>query len=379
MAIAIDGRFSWVGMRDSCRRIVAKEESVGERVWREYGKAVEKKDLKKALRILESVQVVEKWKEQPPSWASEKEEEEELLIPSPPQDLRNLLDACLAATDMRLVAKTYDFLQLKGLLPSFGKCKNITAESSRDVTPAAFLTATGLEASKLSPKKWGLAGNSSIFLLAAIAGFNVLLNNGIEVRPFLASILAFTLLDAIYLGGTGLASILISWPPYKRRVFIHEAGHVLVAYLLGCPVRGVILDPVQAMRQGVQGQAGTQFWDETLEDELRQGRLTNASFDRYSMILFAGIAAEALIYGEAEGGENDENLFKAIVSVLRPPWSSSQISNQARWAVLQSFKLLREHQKALDTVVKALNEGETLGNVVRDLEINLSSGNPHVT
>lgn len=56
-----------------------------------------------------------------------------------------------------------------------------------------------------------------------------------------------------------------------------------------------------------------------------------------------------------------------------------QISNQARWAVLQSFKLLREHQRALDTVVKALNEGETLGNVVRDLEINLSSGNPHVT
>jgi hypothetical protein len=30
-------------------------------------------------------------------------------------------------------------------------------------------------------------------------------------------------------------------------------------------------------------------------------------------------AAEALIYGEAEGGESDENLFKAVVSLLRPP------------------------------------------------------------
>ena len=39
---------------------------------------------------------------------------------------------------------------------------------------------------------------------------------------------------------------------------------------------------------------------------------------RYSMILFAGIAAEALIYGEAEGGENDENLFRSLCILLNP-------------------------------------------------------------
>ena len=61
--------------------------------------------------------------------------------------------------------------------------------------------------------------------------FNVLVNNGIDVRPFLTSILSFGVLDAVFLGGSGLASILISWPPYKRRVFIHEAGHVLVGNL----------------------------------------------------------------------------------------------------------------------------------------------------
>ena len=45
------------------------------------------------------------------------------------------------------------------------------------------------------------------------------------------------------------------------------------------------------------------------------------------MILFAGIAAEAIVYGEAEGGESDENLFKAIVSVIRPPWTPAQVGN----------------------------------------------------
>lgn len=43
------------------------------------------------------------------------------------------------------------------------------------------------------------------------------------------------------------------------------------------------------------------------------------------MVLFAGIAAEALIYGEAEGGENDENLFRNICLLLQPPLSVSQV------------------------------------------------------
>ena len=46
---------------------------------------------------------------------------------------------------------------------------------------------------------------------------------------------------------------------------------------------------------------------------------------RYCMVLFAGIAAEALIYGEAEGGENDENLFRSICGLLEPPFTIAQV------------------------------------------------------
>lgn len=44
------------------------------------------------------------------------------------------------------------------------------------------------------------------------------------------------------------------------------------------------------------------------------------------MVLFAGIAAEALAYGEAEGGENDENLFRSICVLLRPPLTIGQVT-----------------------------------------------------
>ena len=120
-------------------------------------------------------------------------------------------------------------------------------------------------------------------------------------------------------------------------------------------------------------QAGTQFWDETLERELRENRLTGASLDRcvafrntgnsletrfcihcnlphflfslapfvlywcrYCIVLFAGIAAEGLVYGEAEGGESDENLYKGVISGLRPPWAPGKVSTYLRFCLSTS-------------------------------------------
>ncbi|KAJ0975856.1 hypothetical protein J5N97_017821 [Dioscorea zingiberensis] len=115
-------------------------------------------------------------------------------------------------------------------------------------------------------------------------------------------------------------------------------------------------------------EAGTQFWDEKLANELAEGRLSGTAFDRYCMVLFAGIAAEALVYGEAEGGENDENLFRNICLLLQPPLSIAEMSNQARWSVLQSYNLLKWHKDAHRAAVKALERGHGLSIVIRRIE-----------
>lgn len=52
------------------------------------------------------------------------------------------------------------------------------------------------------------------------------------------------------------------------------------------------------------------------------------------MVLFAGIAAEALVYGEAEGGENDENLFRSVCVLLQPPLNIAQVLTQVLYYVL---------------------------------------------
>ncbi|PIN12220.1 hypothetical protein CDL12_15167 [Handroanthus impetiginosus] len=339
------------------------------REWQEYEEAVKKKDLARALRFLKDVPI-----ELENSSIDEpiRPVSDELGFLGLERDWE-VLDTCLNADDMRLVGSAYAFLRDRGLLPNFGKYRNIVLEGPREVTPTVLKSSTGLEVSKLSPKKWGVSGSSRLLLIALLAGVSLLLNQGLDIRPNLAAILGLSMLDAIFLGGSCLAQISSYWPPYKRRILVHEAGHLLVAYLMGCPIRGVILDPIVAMQMGIQGQAGTQFWDEKLQNELAEGRISGTAFDRYCMVLFAGIAAEALVYGEAEGGENDENLFRSICVLLEPPLSIVQMSNQARWSVLQSYNLLKWHRHAHRAAVKALENGGSLSVVIRRIEQAMSS------
>ncbi|ESR35492.1 ATP-dependent zinc metalloprotease [Citrus sinensis] len=341
--------------------------------WQEYEDAVKRKDLARALRFLKN-----KNDNNPiePLSDSLMGESNRARLPEFVGGFDRdweVLDTCLNADDLKLVASAYKFLQNRGFLPSFGKFNRIVLEGPRDVTPTVLKSSTGLEASKLSPKKWGVSGSSRVALVAFLGGTSFLLSQGIDIRPNLAVILGLALVDAIFLGGVCLAQISSYWPPYKRRILVHEAGHLLIAYLMGCPIRGVILDPIVAMQMGIQGQAGTQFWDEKMNNELAEGRLSGTAFDRYSMVLFAGIAAEALIYGEAEGGENDENLFRSICVLLQPPLSMAQMSNQARWAVLQSYNLLKWHKHAHLEAVKALESGSSLSVVIRRIEEAMSS------
>lgn len=342
------------------------------REWKEYEEALRDKDLAKALKLLKSINDDGLPLESTESTRSQIQIRHEVGFPGFGRDWE-VLDTCLNADDMRLVGSAYAFLQDRGFLPNFGKCRNIVLEGPRDVTPAVLKSSTGLEVSKLSPKKWGVSRASSAVLFAFLGGMSFLLSKGLDLRPQLAAILGLAMADSIFLGGSCLAQISSYWPPYRRRILVHEAGHLLTAYLMGCPIRGVILDPIAAMQMGIQGQAGTQFWDENLQSELSQGRLSSTAFDRYCMVLFAGIAAEALIYGEAEGGENDENLFRSICVLLQPPFSVPQMSNQARWAVLQSYNLLKWHKDAHKAAVKALERGGSLSNVIRSIEDALSS------
>ncbi|KAF3790611.1 hypothetical protein EJ110_NYTH16163 [Nymphaea thermarum] len=231
--------------------------------WQEYEDAVREKDLERALKFLESLDDGEgdgvdsavlpplESSSSPPSPSASTRRKRQAVVDGRRAERDwEILDACINADDMKLVGSAYSFLQSRGFIPTFGKFQNVVLEGPREVTPAVLKSLTGLEvatysafalefslksligreffvASKLSPKKWGLSGASSAILLAFLGGTSFLVSQGIDVRPNLAAVLGLAWLDSVFLGGCCVAQISCLWPPYRRRILVHEAGHLL--------------------------------------------------------------------------------------------------------------------------------------------------------
>ena len=157
----------------------------------------------------------------------------------------------------------------------------------------------------------------------------------------------------------------------------HEAGHFLVAYLLGCPVEAVLLDGFQAMRDRrfAAGTAGTVFFDPELGAAMKRGELPRSAVDRYSVVVLAGIAAEAQRNGRAEGGQADEAALVRLLSSLDggQSWDLARIQNQARWGASQAVLLLREHEAAFTALCQALERGASVGECMVAIEAALAT------
>lgn len=131
---------------------------------------------------------------------------------------------------------------------------------------------------------------------------------------------------------------------------------------------------MQDPRFGSRGvSAGTSFFDQDLSDQINKGEIKKSSIDRYSVIVMAGIAAEALKYGQADGGAGDELALIGFLSNLNsssknPSWNDLAIRNQARYAVLNAILMLREYQECYDALVDALERGGSLGDCIYAIE-----------
>lgn len=120
---------------------------------------------------------------------------------------------------------------------------------------------------------------------------------------------AFALDQAFLRGAVFESAYRLVLPQYREKIVRHEAGHFLLAYILGkikaleqervrglfsfslrtypsssclrfsakcvcsnpvtgCPLRGYVIDAYQALLRGVPGQAGTIFTDPKLQNEL---------------------------------------------------------------------------------------------------------------
>lgn len=176
---------------------------------------------------------------------------------------------------MESSAFIYRRLQRQKILRGFGCVDKEYPEKSVDISPIKLTEITGLDIESLTPKErtnyWRLAG-VSLCLIEYLIGTNL----GID--PLLTTIPATFLLlisDQIFLRGAAFESIYQKlFPEYKKKIIYHEAGHFLLAYLLGVSVRGCVTNAWEARKYpDIKGQAGTIFYDSKLAEEMSKEKV----------------------------------------------------------------------------------------------------------
>jgi hypothetical protein len=195
---------------------------------------------------------------------------------------------------------------------------------------------------------------NTIAIFVFVLTCSVLLGPWLNISPALpalaiVSVLGLVTFDALGFQGKGVTLFLDSFaqrsPVYKERILRHEAGHFLVAHLLEVPLTGYTLSAWEALKQGYPGQGGVMFDS----PELERGNLSATLLDRYCTVWMAGGAAESLVYGTVEGGEDDLQKLRSTLTHLRLEWKSKQ-----RSAVLQARDLLQSHWSAYEALVEAM-------------------------
>ncbi|NUN64458.1 hypothetical protein HCU40_06775 [Pseudanabaena biceps] len=207
--------------------------------------------------------------------------------------------------------------------------------------------------------------------LLAIAIFTItmmsLVGTMVGLSPIVPSAIAITLLgtwgiDIGYFQGK-FGAYTQSWlrarsPKYRERVSYHEAGHFLVAHLLGFKVTsyaiaGIVGKSLQEVLaddgfNGIEG--GVEI--ATVDPNAMSSGLATNLLDRYSTVYMAGIAAEQLMCeGEMEGGLDDLQRLRKAISHLPNPMT------QERWAILNARNLLSERRSILTTLAQQMLNG----------------------
>lgn len=158
--------------------------------------------------------------------------------------------------------------------------------------------------------------------------------------------------------GTTLVASLLQPAAERQRILCHEAGHFLVAYAFEIPIVGYSLSPWEAWQQGHTGAAGVQFDTTALEAQCQQWTTRPQALERWATVWMAGLAAETITYGSAQGAEGDRQQLRE--AFRRAGLSETQITLKERWALLQAKQLLIAHGEVHRQLQNAMAERQSV-------------------
>ncbi|CAH9145226.1 unnamed protein product [Cuscuta epithymum] len=291
----------------------------------------------------------------------------------------NEVDNELSRGDERAALSLVKELQGKpGGLRCFGAARQIPQR----LYSLDELKLNGIETvSLLSPVDSTLGSIERILQLAAISGWiaawNILHLNPQQILFISLGLMFLWTFDSVSFNG-GLSALVLDTTghtlsqKYHNRVTKHEAGHFLIAYLLGVLPKGYTLTSLEAFKKegSLNVQAGTAFVDFEFIEEVNKGQVSATMLNRFSCIALAGVATEYLLFGCAEGGLADINQLDMLLRSLG--FTQKKTDSQVRWAVLNTIIILRRHDNALAKLAEVMSEGRSVGSCIDTIEENIS-------
>jgi hypothetical protein len=167
---------------------------------------------------------------------------------------------------------------------------------------------------------------------------------------FLKSTLATLVLDAI-------AS---TDPAYRQRIIQHEAGHFLVAYLLGIPINGYTLTAWESVREGNPAQGGVIFAPPP-------PNISTQLLQQYCTVWMAGIAAEKLIYDRSQGGGEDRQKLRGVLFLAGK--QQQDIVQQENLSALQAKTLIQTNWDAYQALVNSMGNRATVADCCQEIDV----------
>ncbi|XP_073132178.1 uncharacterized protein [Henckelia pumila] len=209
-------------------------------------------------------------------------------------------------------------------------------------------------------------------LLGGIAAWKVFGLSPGQILFLSLGLLFLWTLDAVYFNG-GVSFLVLDTlghsfsQKYHNRVVQHEAGHFLIAYLLGILPRGYTLTSLEALKNegSLNVQAGTAFVDFEFLEEVSRGKVSATTLDKFSCIALAGVATEFL-FGYSEGGLADINTLDKLLRSLG--FTQKKADGQVRWAVLNTVLTLRRHERARSMLANAMSQRRSVGYCIDVIE-----------
>lgn len=209
----------------------------------------------------------------------------------------------------------------------------------------------------------------AVFLMTLSAFFLPILH----ISPFWPAaatlgLLGLVTVDSLTWESRGLTLLLerFAGSDHRQRVLHHEAGHFLVAALLDIPVTDYSLSAWEAWQKGQPGSGGVQFDLAIIQQRLQNPQELALTLERLATVWMAGIAAETLIYGKAEGGESDRQAIRYAFRLAGLP--PTVYSQKESWGLLQAKNLLEKQQKCYESLVQAMEKRASVASCHQILE-----------